>query len=255
MDFAHKPGVALVTGGSGGIGAAICRRLAAMGADVAFTYRANAAAAREVSDAIAAAGRRADATALDLSDLGALEGWVAGAHERFGAIHTVVHSAGPYVNQVFASRVDVDAYRRHLEDETVSFFALVKAALPALREQRGALVAVTSVANRKFPVRDVLSASPKAAVESLMRALAVEEGKFGVRFNCVGPGLMRTGMMNTLVDRGEIREKDLDHAVSSIPLGRFGTADDIAEAVCFLASDRAAYITGQYLDVDGGYSV
>ena len=103
-------------------------------------------------------------------------------------------------------------------------------------------------------MRDGLSAVPKAAVELLVRGLAVEEGRFGVRANCVGPGMLEDGMAATLIESGDLDDAALDAARANIPLRSFGTARDIAEAVCFLASDRAAFITGQTLNVDGGFS-
>jgi NAD(P)-dependent dehydrogenase (short-subunit alcohol dehydrogenase family) len=102
-------------------------------------------------------------------------------------------------------------------------------------------------------VRDGLSAVPKAAVEGLVRAVAAEEGRFGVRANAVGPGMMVDGMAVRLMASGELDDRALDAARANIPLGGFGSATDIAEAVAFLASDRARYISGVVLDVDGGF--
>jgi NAD(P)-dependent dehydrogenase (short-subunit alcohol dehydrogenase family) len=113
---------------------------------------------------------------------------------------------------------------------------------------------VTTAATRRFPVRDGLSAAPKAAVEALARGLAAEEGRYGVRVNCVGPGMLTDGMAERLISSGELGEDALAAARAAIPLRRFGRAADIAEAVCFLASERAAFISGQMLDVDGGYA-
>ncbi|MDP3893180.1 SDR family NAD(P)-dependent oxidoreductase, partial [Nocardioides sp.] len=136
------------------------------------------------------------------------------------------------------------------------FFNVVHPALPVLRRDGGgSVVAVTTAATSRYPARDGLSATPKAAVEGLVRGLAAEEGRYGVRVNAVGPGMLTDGMAARLIEGGELSPEALDVARRNIPMHRFGTAHDIAEAVCFLASDRAGFISGQKLDVDGGYSV
>jgi 3-oxoacyl-[acyl-carrier protein] reductase len=262
-DFGARAGVALVTGGSGGLGAAICRMLAARGSDVVLSYRANATRAQEVVDDVLALGRRARATPVDLVDDDAARAFVDDAVDEFGGIHTVVHAAGPTVPQLHLSRVTPSQLRDAIAQEVGGFFAVAQPALPPLREAAallpglgsGNIVAVTTAATHRFPVRDGLSSGPKAAVESLMRAIAAEEGRFGVRANCVGPGMLTDGMAERLMASGDLDDAALEVTRRNIALRRFGGAGDVAEAVCFLASDRAKFISGVHLLVDGGYGI
>ncbi|GAA2643772.1 SDR family oxidoreductase [Dactylosporangium fulvum] len=244
-DFLYRPGAALVTGATGGIGAAVARMLAARGATVVLAYRSSAAAADELAAEVGGKAVRADLTDPDSC---------AGLLSAAGPIHTLVHAAGPHVPMLHLSRVTPAQFHEQLTQDVAAFFNVVSAALPALRATKGSLVAVTTAATRRFPVRDGLSAVPKGAVEALVRGIAAEEGRFGVRANCVGPGMLTDGMATRLIESGDLDERALEVTRSNIPLRTFGTAEDIAEAVCFLASDRARFITGQKLDVDGGYA-
>ncbi|MFI0793886.1 SDR family NAD(P)-dependent oxidoreductase [Micromonospora rubida] len=250
-DFSGRPGAALVAGATGGLGTAIARMLAARGSALALTYHRNA----EAADTLATSVEHAATWQLDLTDAEASSTVLAEAAERFGGLHTVIYAAGPHVPMVHLSRITPAAFRSQLEQDTLGFFHLMRAGLPLLRQSRGSLIAVTTAATRRFPVRDGLSAGPKGAVEALVRGVAAEEGRYGVRANCVGPGMLTDGMAARLIASGDLDERALGVARANIPLRTFGTAEDIAEAVCFLASDRARFITGQQLDVDGGYTV
>ncbi|VXC26681.1 SDR family NAD(P)-dependent oxidoreductase [Aeromicrobium sp. 9AM] len=254
-DFAGLPGAALVVGGSGGLGAEIVRLLAVRGSDVALTYRGSAEAGNAVAKAAADLGVRSSAHQLDVTSAEDAAALLAEIAQTYGGLHTLVHAAGPHVPMVHLSGVSPTDFAEQLRQDAVGFFNVAHPALPLLRETKGSIVAVTTAATARFPVRDGLSSAPKGAVEQLVRGLAAEEGRFGVRVNAVGPGMLTDGMAARLIESGELDDEALAITRRNIPLRRFGNAADIAEAVCFLASSRAGFITGQKLDIDGGYTV
>ncbi|WP_372729238.1 SDR family NAD(P)-dependent oxidoreductase [Nocardioides sp.] len=254
-DFHDRTGVALVVGGSGGLGLAVARLLASRGSHVALTFRTRREAGEAAAETAREWGVRASAHELDLtSDVHCAE-LVEEVATTYDGVHTLVYAAGPPVPMTHLSTVPPVIMAAQLAADAAGFFNVVHPALPHLRASQGSVVAVTTAATARYPVRDGLSSAPKAAVESLVRALAAEEGRFGVRCNAVGPGMLTDGMAARLIDSGELSEEALAVTRRNIPLRRFGTATDIAEAVCFLASDRAGFISGQKLDVDGGYGV
>lgn len=261
-DFADRHGAALVLGASGGIGLAISAMLWSRGCSLAMTYRSTVVgpdrlAALSGGQPTGSPGEGRPpvlAYQLDLTDAVKCADVVAAVARDLGGIHTLIYAAGPRVPLTHLSQVAPASLKSQLLDDAVAFFNAVSPALPHLRAAQGAIVAVTTVATARHPVRDGLSSVPKAAVEAIVRGLAVEEGRYGVRANCVAPGMLSDGMSVRLMEAGELDQRTLDVALSHTPLRRFGTAADVAEAACFLASERARSITGQKLNIDGGYS-
>ena len=246
-------GCAVVVGGSGGIGAEVCRRLAEAGTDVVLTYRSNAGAAAQAAAAVEAAGRRALSLPLDLADPDACTALYAQARGELGPVHTVVFAVGAPIPMVHASKVEPDAWRSAIDNDLNGFFNVTKAALPHLRESGGSIVAVSSAGVVRHPPLDVLSTVPKAGIEALVRAIAREEGRYGIRANSVALGVIEAGHFHLVAP--ELGEDFVEAIKRNTAVRRLGTAREAADAVVFLASLRASYVTGQRLVVDGGYSV
>jgi NAD(P)-dependent dehydrogenase (short-subunit alcohol dehydrogenase family) len=252
---AQPPGWVLVAGGSGGLGAEICHALAQDGWDVALTYRGRRDAAEKVAARVREAGRRAAVVQVDLADdtaVARLVETITGGEPLSG----VVYAAGPHIPMRLVADIEPALYREQFTGDAFACYNLLQPSLRRLRETRGSIVALSTAAVDRYFKADLLSAAPKAAVQTLIRAIATEEGRHGVRANCVGVGIVQgDGMWQQLLDRGDFTEKGLELARRQMALGRFGSPTDIAEGVRFLMSPRANWITGQALNIDGGYAI
>ena len=237
---------AVVTGGSRGIGRAIVLRLAAQGADVAFSYRGNAAAAEETAIAVRALGRQALPVQGDVSDPAAADALIKAALEAFGKVDILVNNAG-ITRDDLIMRMSIEAWQDVINTNLSGAFYAIKAVTrPMLKAKGGRIINITSVSGQAGQTGQANYSAAKAGLIGLTKATARELASRGITCNAVAPGFVLTELTQDLAQPLQ------DEITSRTPLGRFGTPEEIANAVAFLASDDAAYITGQVLAVDGG---
>jgi 3-oxoacyl-[acyl-carrier protein] reductase len=236
--------VAVVTGASRGIGRAIATALGAQGATVVAAARGDHANA--VAAELTAQGHRAEAVALDVTDAAAVERLPGLVVERHGRIDIIVSNAGIARDQLLMrmKREDWDAV---LATNLTATFGLAQAAMrPMLKQKGGRIIAISSVVGQMGNAGQSNYAASKAGLIGFAKALAREVASRGITVNVVAPGMIDTDMTRAISEKTQI-----DWA-AQIPLGRLGAPGDVAAAVCFLASDEAAYITGHVLAVNGG---
>tara|TARA_B100000768_G_scaffold160426_1_gene159994 strand:- start:2438 stop:3202 length:765 start_codon:yes stop_codon:yes gene_type:complete len=250
--YRFSEGAAIVFGGSGGLGTGIVNLLAESGSDVAFSYHKNKESAEKNLSGIEEIGRSGLIASVDLLDMENVQNFVNDAKDKFGRIHSVIFATGPFLHIMPVLEAKPEDVYKTIDTDIKGFYHVLRAVVPVLKEGGGgSITALTTAAIHKYISTDGLSSIPKAGVQHLCTAIAREEGHHGIRANCVAVGLIAVGLSQEIDSPpGGI----LDQWMNQVPLGRAGDPKELFDAVVFLASDNAGYISGQSLPVDGGYS-
>lgn len=247
MDFTGR--TAVVTGGSRGIGRAICLELARGGANVALCFAGNEAAAEETRAACEAAGGRALAIRCDVTDSAQVKALMDGTVREFGGIDILVNNAGITRDGLLAMMKETD-FDAVLDANLKGAFLCAKAVVRAMMRQRyGRIVNISSVVGLRGNAGQANYAASKAGLIGMTKSLAKELAPRGITVNAVAPGFISTDMTAALPEAAKAA------ILASIPAGRLGAAEEVARAAAFLAGGEAAYITGQVLAVDGGMAM
>lgn len=238
--------VCFVTGGSRGIGAAAALALGSRGAQVVIGYASAEGAARSVADAIQGAGGRAELCRIDVAEGAATEAAITEVAKRLGRLDVLVASAGISIDGLLL-RLKEEDFDRTFAVNVKGAVACARAAIKTMmRARTGRVIFLSSVVGETGNIGQTAYAASKAALLGVSKSLAREYASRGITVNAIAPGFIETDMTHALPDEAKAA------MLSGVPLGRPGTAQDIAAAVVYLASDEAAYVTGQTLRVNGG---
>ena len=252
IDSNFQKGCVLIVGGSGGIGSLCAQEFARSNAKVAITYYKNEQAAIDIANEINADVKTYQ---LDNSNAESVEETFKEVIKDYGSINTLVNAAGFDIPQKFISDIDIDLWQGVINADINGFFNLIKSGLPYLRESKGSIVFISSAGLFKYPPGDILSVAPKATIEHVLKGIAKEEGKNGIRANSIALGVIDTGIFHRLREENNTFFDDAWHeaVMNTLAIKRFGFPKEVADTAVFLASSKAGYITGHCIPVDGGY--
>lgn len=244
--------MAIVTGGGAGIGEAIAKKFAKEGAAVVVAGFAEDPV-REVAEEIIRAGGRAVAFTGDLSHPQTAEACVQAALAEYQELHILVNNAGVFPATSTIDEYPIEAFEYMIKNNIYSNFMMTRAAIPHLQKSRGNIVSAGSEAGHMGEPQNTPYGGTKGFVHAFQKGVAVEQAKFGVRSNIVGPGPIDTAW--THKETGPMDSKMEKLTVQGVPLGRRGTTEEVANVYAFLASDEASYVTGAIYYVDGGVTI
>ncbi len=249
-------GCALLFGGSGGIGSGVARTFAEAGSDVAIIYRTKPGTAEEVANHAREIGCRASTHACDVTDPLQVRAAIDAAIAEHGRIHSVVWGVGPLVNQRYLCETPMDEWRNAFEVEVHGFFTAIGMIVPHMREMGGgSFVHLGSAGHDWWPAKDGMSVAVKASNESLIKGLAKEEGKHGIRANSVLVGVIDAGQLHKLTELGQLDAQWVEETLKLLAIKRWGIPAEIGHAAVYFASNEGAYTTGQTISVAGGFGV
>ena len=255
-DPTFERGAAIIFGASGGVGGAVARAFAQAGSDVALIWRSKESAARSLADEIETLGRKSSLHQCDVCEDGAAQAAVDAAVRVHGRIHTLIWGAGPLAAQTFIADVSDEQWRRAVDVEVHGFFRATKAVIVHMRGAGGgSIVHLGSAGDLRWPDKDVLSVAPKAANEALVKGIAREKGRHGVRANSILLGVIEAGMFLELTKQGAFDEAWINEVHKNLAIKRWGKPEEVGATEVFLASSAAGYVTGQQIAVAGGYGL
>lgn len=245
-------GSAIVIGGSGGIGSAICKTFASHGVPVIFSYHGNETAANDLKKEILDHGGVVSSKKLSINDKTQVEDFFQELENK--RIHSIVNATGSDIRMKWINELTYEEWDDVMRTDADGFFNIVKNSLPILRKFGGSYTTLSSIGLSRWPAKDVLSVAPKAAIDALINGIAKEEGRNNIRANSIQLGIIEAGIFLRIKGK-DYDDRYIEAAKNNTALKKLGEDQDVADAVFFLASDRAKYITGQTLYLDGGYRI